>query len=230
MILFMVVSDMINNSQIKINLKLKIQFKTTFHIGSGLSDNKRVDNLVVKEEGFPYIPGSSLKGRIRYQFNKIASTISPDNFNTLHSGSRDYLSCQNQNRICKTEHVRESCLHCRIFGSEFFSGSLYFSPARLKKEVRNKIEKFGGIQKYQQHLYEIRTGNKINRKLQTTEDSSLFNYEMANGQYPFRAEISGQAHMNEEELTFLKRCIELLDFLGGNKSRGLGRCKIEITE
>ena len=218
-----------NPSQ-NINLKLEIIFKTPFYIGSGLSDNKRVDNLVVKEDGFPYIPGSSLKGRIRYQFNKIANSISANNINTLHSDSRSYLSCKNQNSICKTEHIWESCLHCRIFGSEFFSGSLYFSPARLESGVRNKVEEFGGIQNYQKHFYEIRTGNKINRKLQTTEDSSLFNYEMANGQYPFRADISGQAHLNEEELTFFIKCIELLDYLGGNKSRGLGKCKIEITD
>lgn len=47
-------------------IRYKIEFYTYWHCGSGLSAGADVDLLAIKdEEGFPFIPGKTVKGLIR---------------------------------------------------------------------------------------------------------------------------------------------------------------------
>ena len=213
----------------EINLNLSISYLSSFYIGSGVGDNKRVDNTVVKNSnGLPYIPGSSIKGRVKYNLNKILNSISLNDIDSFDDNN--YSSCQNQNKICKTKHVKESCLNCRLFGSEFFNGSLMFSQGSLSEELKETINEYGGIKNYVTHLFDVRSSNKLNRKLNTTEPGSLFNFETINPEYTFQATINGQVYITEMELKLFKSSIELIDYIGGNKSKGLSRCNIEINE
>jgi len=56
-------------------LKYKIQFFSDWHCGSGLAAGADVDALVIKDrDGFPYIPGKTIKGLVREAIETIGST------------------------------------------------------------------------------------------------------------------------------------------------------------
>jgi len=53
-------------------MKYEITFLDYWHISSGLSGGARFDSMVVKDEkNIPYIPGKTLKGLIKEQYQKL---------------------------------------------------------------------------------------------------------------------------------------------------------------
>ena len=53
-------------------MKYKITFLDYWHMSSGLSAGARFDSIVVKDENnIPYIPGKTLKGLIKEQYEKL---------------------------------------------------------------------------------------------------------------------------------------------------------------
>ena len=78
-------------------MKILIEFFTYWHCGSGSSGGSRVDALVAKDEGLPYIPAKTLKGHIR----KMAESLEDCTFvNECFGGSSDTKdSCYNMEYI-----------------------------------------------------------------------------------------------------------------------------------
>ena len=91
----------------KVIIKGKIEAKTGLRIGGstvGL-DIGGVDNPVIKDaEGKPYIPGSSLKGKMRSLLEKAEGK--PLNSNL--GGTKIH--------VCKDEKEYQNCHVCKIFG------------------------------------------------------------------------------------------------------------------
>jgi len=53
-------------------MRYKITFLDYWHLSSGLSAGARFDSMVVKDEdNIPYIPGKTIKGLIREQYEKL---------------------------------------------------------------------------------------------------------------------------------------------------------------
>ncbi|MGM0502399.1 MAG: RAMP superfamily CRISPR-associated protein [Bacillota bacterium] len=221
-----------DNNQQWINWTVEIKFKSPFHIGSGLSQGKLIDNLILTDsDGLPYVPGSSLKGRIKAYFNRVLNTISAAEESIETLDQQPYLSCESQDKICKEKLTADNCVTCRIFGSGFTPGSLVFSDCKLaNQDLVDFIGNNGGVEEFKEHLTPVRNGNRINRRLQTTEPGALFNYQFANYQYKYQGQITGQVQATDEELNTFKNSIELITHLGGKNSQGLGRCEISIRE
>ncbi|MGM0369557.1 MAG: RAMP superfamily CRISPR-associated protein [Bacillota bacterium] len=221
-----------SNNQQWINWTVEIEFTAPFHIGSGLAQGKLVDALVVADKnGLPYVPGSSVKGRVKSYFNQLLTTISNSDEKIRTLDNNDYLTCSNQDKICKNVNQQNNCLTCRVFGSGFTPGQLIFSDCKLAdEELIEFIKENGGIDEFKDHLKPVRNGNRVNRRLKTTEPGALFNYQQVNSQYKYQGEISGKVSLNDQELKILKHSIELITHLGAKNSRGLGRCNVSIRE
>lgn len=206
-----------------INLKLKINFTSSFTVGSGFGIAGLVDSSTVKDSyGNIYLPASSIKGKIKSEFKK--------NIELLYPGSVCNSIAGGRKEVCLDRDITKACVICRIFGSEFYEGSLIFEDAVMDSSIQlilSEIEKNKIMPVFQSS---IRSGIKINKLLKTTEEGALFSLEGGNPAIILTSNINGSCFMTEDEYNYFKGTIQTITHIGGNKSRGMGRCKIELEE
>jgi CRISPR-associated protein Csm3 len=204
----------------KIIIKGKIKVLTGLHIGGSKSslDIGGIDNAVIKTvQGVPYIPGSSLKGKLRSLLAKEAGSMSieadKDDKNKYIPEIFGYSGddkVENQTRLL----VRDAMLYIPK-GDE------------LKTDELKKLIKFFEEEGYT----EEKTENVINRLTGTAKDprqiervpaGSLFEFELVYNVFDDKKK--------EEHLNYIRTAMSLLqdDYIGGSGSRGYG--KIEFVE
>ena len=195
-------------------IQYKIKFYSDWHCGSGLSSGADSDLLVIKDkDGFPFIPGKTIKGLVREAVEEI-----------------NELSVKKFNDEIKT-----------VFGvfdanEKAIQGCCFFTNATIKDGLADVINK----SKLQEHLYRSISSTAIDengvadahslRTMEVTIPCELIgnildipdNYfiEDENGDVREIAGKFGEVLVNG--LKFIKR-------LGQNRNRGLGRCLFEIT-
>lgn len=142
----------------EIDIKLTITFCSPFIVGSGFGVAGLVDSSTVKCcENIVYIPASSIKGKIKSEFKK--------NIEAINAGSVCNSIVSHRKDICQHQDIGKACVICRIFGSEFYEGSLFFEDALMdinSKKILSKIERNKIISECQSST---RTGIKINTVL-----------------------------------------------------------------
>lgn len=187
--------------------------KTGLHIGGGNSSLEigGIDSSVVKNrKGEPYIPGSSIKGKMR---SLIELAYGKGNGNPCECG------------IC---HV------CKIFGvsagksannKEILPTRIIVRDAFLKEDILKDMKSKTGEFKDLEFTYtESKWENNINRLnsfatprvLERVPEGAIFNFEIIYTIY------------NKEDVENIKYLIEGLeflqdDYLGGNGTRGYGQ-------
>lgn len=99
----------------------------------------------------------------------------------------------------------------------------------LIEKTFNKI-RFSNLTltKKSKNIIENRYGIRIDRKLKTTVSNSLFNYEYIKARTTFDGSIEVNDNIDKKELKFILACLFHLNYIGGLKSRGLGRVEILI--
>lgn len=128
-------------------INYRIQFLTDWHAGSGLSAGAEADAVVIKDpDGFPYIPGKTLKGLFRDAF-------------------QDLMEVKNQDF---TENRFK-----RFFG--FFDGAgvttagkLFYSSACLSEDEKSAIDP-----SLNPYLYRTISATAISEKTGVAKNSSL---------------------------------------------------------
>lgn len=184
---------------------LTIEFERAFHAGSGHALAGRLDRAIVRDTaGKPYLPGSTLKGKLRHASREIAHV-----FNERICGA---------DRACLPD--APVCAICRMFGSAFRSGAVYVSDARADYDENP------GLAGEDPVVWGERMGVSINRKTGTAEPKRLYSYECASA-LKLRAVVEGE--LGESELLLLSAAAKALFFFGGGSSRGLGHCKCRLT-
>jgi len=206
----------------KVIIELKITAETGLHIG-GTSEVAKIggiDNCVIRDpnSNLPYIPGSSLKGKIRNLLERSLGKVSENG--EVHS--------------CKEIEKAEKCEICRLFGSTIGEGRLIFRDFSLTKSSKEKLEK---IRNETGSDTEIKVENVINRL--TSQSTNLRTMERVPKGTEFEGKIIynfvkklGQDDFIEKDLENLSAGLKLLqdDYLGGSGSRGYGKIKVEVKE
>lgn len=205
-----------------VNLQLEITFLSPFIVGSGFGLAGIIDSTTVKDnDKIVYIPASSIKGKIKSELKKVMGSLEESICNSIVT---------NRFEICKSDEMKDACVICRIFGSEFYESCLIFEDAVMDDNTRklfSTIVKNRALPAFQSS---IRSGTKLNRYLKTAEEGALFTFEVANPSVNFTASISGSCYMTNEEYSLFKGTIETITHLGGNKAGGMGRCNIKPVE
>ncbi len=216
----------------KVMLKGKIECITGMHIG-GARDTLEIGGidapvLIDPATECPYIPGSSLKGKMRSLLER--QKRKPFNRN---AGSRGNPIWQH---VCENETKAYSCPVCRIFGSSGKSGADGNFPARLS--VRDC--KFTGTNddsttevKFENSLDRI-TAAANPRQIERVTAGAVFDMGLV---YDVETQdVNGQLdtslnHVKEdlENILMLLSVIEA-DSIGGHGSRGYGRVGFQIDE
>ena len=180
--------------------------------GHGSTAPGEVDNPVIKNsEGYPIIPGSSLKGVLRTETEKLLRTI---------IGEENVCSPDN---LCKSKKSKrtEECPVCLLFGGAEMAGSIRIRDATTES----------------QKTY-IRDGVKIERETRKAKDGGYYDIEVVPSGTVFKGEIMIEnPTLNGNEYAKLGALLSTIDFfnatsrtLGGAVSRGFGEVRIKRTK
>jgi len=188
----------------KINIKAELDVLTGLHIGDS-SDNVEiggVDNPVVRRtvDNVPYIPGSSLKGKIRSLLEQIAGSAEVGGnkeINDLFGYAKDNMPSK---IIIRDAYLQEKSIKA-LSESEFTD--MPFTEVKFE----NTIQRITGKAENPRQTERIPAGAK-------------FNVEFVINVWDTDAD-------GETSVKLLKKGIEALenDYLGGSGSRGYGQVK-----
>ncbi|MEM3366223.1 MAG: CRISPR-associated RAMP protein Csx7 [Candidatus Methanomethyliaceae archaeon] len=184
---------------------------TPIHIGSGKAEVEiqQVDMPVLTDtEGRPYIPGSSLKGRVRAEAERIARKLgkyvcNPPDVKTMCGSLKG--------------DPEDFCICCRIFGT---AGEISVAS---KVKFRDSFP----LQKVDELLE--RTGIAIDRGKGTVSRGALYTIQAVPAGTKFSLEIVGE-NLSDEELELLRAALKSVQdsSVGGSSTRGFGKVRIKI--
>lgn len=198
-----------------IKLDLSIRFQSKWHAGSG-EGGLLTDRLIRRDaRGWPYIPGSALRGVVRESCEKLSRTLDfpdpsdPHRTALSHPGAFAPLS--------KALPPVDA-----VFGNKYEGGGLFFRDARLALQPPYVCHKF-------------QTRICMYRKIGTAKEKHLFSSEYATPM-ELKTTIDGY-HRNlvflEEEDPPFAYCVLIagilnVERLGGDKSTGSGNANITV--
>ncbi|MBF0121381.1 MAG: type III-A CRISPR-associated RAMP protein Csm3 [Desulfobacterales bacterium] len=208
----------------------KIILKSGLHIGSGNQEMKigGTDNPVIKHPhtNEPYIPGSSLKGKIRSLLEMRSGLMVKTNGSPVSLKTLTLNINNNEKKEC------EKIL--KLFGagasesdtSDLGSTRASFADCPLDDDWRKKAS--------DQHLAfaEYKSENTIDRIKGTAGNPRITERVPAGVEFKFCISLK-KLNSNEDELeTFLLDGLKLLemDALGGSGSRGYGKIEFKFDD
>lgn len=193
---------------------IEIEILTGLHIGAG-NDAVQIggiDSSVIKDpvSGLPYIPGSSLKGKIRCLLETEGGySENDDTINDYFGPTSEYLKIKKDDKEFVQKPTR-----------------LIFRDLNLSKEDKEKFNS-GDV------TTEFKTEIVIDRSKGTAKDGGLRSIERVPPSVKFKGEILIRYFDGELEkiMEILNQGIELLnnDYLGGSGSRGYGAVKVTLS-
>jgi CRISPR/Cas system CSM-associated protein Csm3 (group 7 of RAMP superfamily) len=204
----------------KVDLQVRLELVTPLHVGTGYGLAGYIDARTLTDpDGYPYIPGSSLKGRLRYYLRRLLPT--------LGNGPGDPGPLEN------------------LFGQENRVGTLFFTDLRLSQPWANLMQRLREGTDRGVPLKGLLTGRHTNVMLSRLRGVAvrqrLFTVETVPPHLDFQGSIHG--HLPDQgrtltikgqtypwDLALLVAACQSLTHLGGRKSRGLGRCHLVIEK
>lgn len=238
----------------KVFLKGDILLKTGLHIGGSKESMQigGVDLPVIRDSwsSLPYIPGSSLKGKLRSIMERFGKRIVNESEETL-SFNRNIGTRRDNIFIHCCDNARQAiqCDVCRIFGSsggdmderrtkgENMPAILFVRDSLLKEKTVSETSKSGVPT-------EVKIENGIDRisaaanprRVERVLPGAKFGFEMVYDvealSFTGRAIPGLQNALIEKDLKNLLTCMGILEAeaLGGYGSRGYGKVEFKFSE
>ncbi len=214
-----------------ISIKGKILLKSGLHIG-GSKDTMQIggiDNPVIKNpiSNQPYIPGSSLKGKIRFLLEHYYGLVTSGNLPDIEArgNNRDWsynkiaaiFGHMEHNKV-NTKPTRVIFADGNLLGAIEEDGVLNTDLAKLKEKMLSDF-------------VEAKTEVAIDRITGTAKSGALRTIERVPAGVVFSLEVILKVYDDETDadyLDILLKGLKLLqnDALGGSGSRGSGRIEI----
>jgi CRISPR-associated protein Csm3 len=208
----------------------KIILKSGLHIGAGDMEMKigGVDNTVVKHPHThePYIPGSSLKGKVRSLLEMRSGLMPMTKGQPL--GIKDLKRCSGDER----DHCEKIL---KIFGASgadteeaasLGPSRVSFADCPLTRAWKNKADERNWP------LTEVKSENTINRIEGTASNPRFTERVPADAEFDFSVTLKLLGEGENALIDFLLDGLRLLemDALGGSGSRGYGRITFEFDD
>ncbi len=200
----------------------EIRVITGLHIG-GSKDTIEIggnDNPIIKDPitNEPYIPGSSLKGKMRSLLEWRLNKVSTDPKKDVHQWCKD-----------------KNCPICRIFGTSADDAKLgptrlVVRDAHLSPESKSRIYEEGEIlteNKYENSINRI-TARANPRPIERVVPGVTFAFEIIYKMFDMGDDFKPDEELFDYVLQGLKM-VEM-DALGGSSSRGCGKIEFGIVE
>lgn len=186
-------------------------------------------------EGYPLIPASSIRGRIRAQLERLlvatgAVVCKPPVADQMcpHYSRHSNVDSQSQsgNQIHFANQPETAyCMACRIFGSSWRAGALVTDNLLLVEQHRLD---------YAELLRTERTSVSISRRLGVAQSARLFStettvHELQRGE-PLTFSGVFRGRLSRVEAGWLLAALQSVTHVGGNKARGLGSLQLHVAE
>jgi len=199
-----------------IDLRLTVTLEGALHIGTGLGLAQILDDRIVQGphpqvEGaeLPYIPGSSLKGRLRYHVRHLSALIGE--YQTDAPGTSEL----------------------RLFGSPIAAAGLIFADAYIADVplARQLAGDRNNPALAPLFARSARSFVALSSERRVALDQRLFRLELADRDLVFAADIRGWLDVRAApyDLALLLAATRDMTHLGGHKGRGLGRCQVDVA-
>ncbi len=209
----------------KIILTGQIKLETGLHIGGSKSslDIGGLDSPVIKTPaGVPYIPGSSLKGKLRTLLGRKINGAEDEHKDDLkvkklfgyHGRKEDKEKNKTKlDPVLSRLLIRDAHLDIEHFKKEFPEGEVVLETQYTQEKYENTIDRKTG---------KTKTGGL--RNIERVPAGTKFNFEIVLDVY--------QEDQNDNLLDLLKQGISILndDYLGGSGTRGYGKVKMAIQK
>ena len=203
---------------------------TALRISAGRSTEPTGSDLPVIKDvlGYPFIPGSSLKGALRSRLESYLRGIDesvaedPSDLSSTERLSQiNNLKEKANNDIQATEAIlAQTDLVSQLFGSPWLASKFQIRDLTVIRD-----QWFG--------QYQERDGVAIDRDTETAADSKLYDYQVVPAGTPFTFHAVVE-NAKPQELGLLMLGLYQLETeqipLGGGRSRGLGVVKLEIDQ
>ncbi len=243
-------------------LNFYVVVETGLHIGGQAEyEIAAIDNVVVKDpQGFPYIPGSSLKGKVR-SLLEIQGQRGNRSFSNLDDDVNK-PSDEKQPRICKCG----KCAVCRVFGyssnkqsqmSKVIFRDVYISREEpqindyqppvdfiyrdegktprdfLEVKFENTIDRYNAKASNPRQTERVVPGTVFSGKIIMLEDGELEEpYNSRISHYYEKLDKRFKVNNANDYLKLVLIGLSLLedDYLGGSGTRGYGAVKVFLRE
>lgn len=182
----------------KLRIAITITTESALSVGAAGSAGSLADKSIVRDGlGRPIIPGSQLKGKLRYAAEQLLRSLGQDIPSPFELG-----------------RVENDTLIRRVFGSPDQPSPLRF--ADLIGDLEPQLARLPSASA-------IRPSVTINRRRGTAEDQRLLLQEVTREGLAFRADPAISGNLGElSYAALLWAALRLTDRWGGAKSRGLG--------
>lgn len=197
-----------------LRLTLNIHCETPINIG-GYGAEAFVDRPFRRDsEGWPFIPASSLKGRLRHECERMARAL-----------GEQVCDGPDPRRMCRpgrdTEEASDGgvCTVCRIFGAPWIAGRVYPTDLLLQRpqELRDRLP-----------ASTVRYNVSISRRRRVAEDARLFTTELFLPGIPLDFRGEWEADLSWAELALMEAGLGAIVALGRGKTGGMGWCCITV--
>ena len=189
-------------------IELTLTCSTPLNIGSGAQQGTLADRAMIKDsDGWPYVPASALKGRLRHAVEQVAAGLD----------LRPPV-CRTHQKMCRD--ADNPCPACAIFGSPWIPGRLRFVDLPLTKPD------FLGQMREERRLRhphtQVRYGVAINRQRGVAEDQLLYTTELFEPgiELGFGGTLTGD--LTRQQAALVVAGLRWIPALGRGKSGGLG--------
>lgn len=186
-------------------------FKTPLNIGSGAQQGTLTQRGMLKDRrGWPYVPASALKGRLRHAVEQVAAAL-----------DLQPSVCRTHQDMCR----ERPCPVCRLFGSPWVAGAI-----RVQRLELTGPPALADIKEKQENpRTDRRTGVAINRRRRVAQDAFLYDTELLwpGAALEFGGTITG--HFDEAQAALLLAGLRLIPAMGRGKSGGLGWTEVQAT-
>lgn len=197
------------------DLRYRLVFRSPVGVFTGLGVAGLVDRVVVRDaSGLPHIPGSTVKGRLRF-FAERVLTNAPAEAAELRRHRPDRPHCKD---------FAHACTVCRLFGNPAIPARLRVGPAVLPAPTADLFRQLlaADPNPVLRPDAELRPGIAVSRRLRSVVPDHLF-FDETVPAVTFEGHLRLAKDLRDDEITFLQGVGRLVDALGSRKSAGRGR-------
>jgi CRISPR/Cas system CSM-associated protein Csm3 (group 7 of RAMP superfamily) len=186
-------------------MTLTVTFETPVNVG-GDGAPTFVDRPFSRDnDGWPFIPASSLKGRLRHECERLARALG---HKVCHG--------PNPTEMCRGGE-QDVCPVCKIWGSPWVAGSVYPADLTLARPPELGDAAPPSV---------VRYNVSISRRRRVAEDARLFTTELFLPGIPLTFSSVWEARLSLQELALVEAGLGAITALGRAKTGGLGWCTI----
>jgi CRISPR-associated RAMP protein (TIGR02581 family) len=227
---------------------------TALRISSGRASDVTDAPFITTFNGIPYIPGSSLRGAIRAEVERILAEVGEASGLTscilfekdgcadkvkdfLHELEKEEGRRKNREERTKDERIAEFaegnlCDVCKLFGSSVYASRLMIEDALPRPILSGGASQQEEGKAFDSRHIRVRDGVGIDRDTGAARDGVKFDYEVIEPSndgpfFRFRMEAENVTDREKRLLNLILSLLRLGLHVGGKRTGGLGIIKLK---